>query len=108
MKRPSNSNGFAVLEACLVLVAVVGLGIIGYTVYKDNQSSLESSAGTYSAVSSGNSASNAASPANTSTPSVPTIKNEASLNQVEAALDSVNPSTSNASDSNSLNSQTNF
>jgi hypothetical protein len=111
MKTSISSRGFALVEACVAVVAVVGLGLVGYTVYKDNQSSLKSSAGQYdSSVTSGSSApsSSTSSPTSTATPTVPAVKNEQSLNQVEAALDSVNPSSSNAADSNQLSSQTNF
>lgn len=101
MKKLHPEAGFTAWELVLVLVVLVGIAVIGFRIYDSHVSTpVVAQKSTTSVV---------AKSSTTSVPSAPVaVNNSTDLDSASAALNQVDPSSSNAADTSQLNSQTNF
>ena len=101
MKRPLNSYGFAAWETALLVAFVVGVVIVGSRIYDATKNSGPTSASTTSSTT-------MAAETPVTTQAAPAVNSAADLSSAQDAISQVNPTTSNASDSDQLNSLSNF
>jgi prepilin-type N-terminal cleavage/methylation domain-containing protein len=93
MKTQRNQRGFSAVELVIVIAVLAIVGLVGYRVISGRSTSTST---TKSAATSEN--------ATASVSSAPAIKSTSDLDKAQQTLDQNDPATSNASDSNQLDS----
>ncbi len=108
MKRSIQEAGFTAWELVVVVVVLVGIVAVGIHIY-DSRMPVVTKTFTSSVTGSGVAQSSSKSAAaSTTIPTAPQVTSTSDLDSAIQTLNQVNPSSSNASDTSQLNSQTNF
>lgn len=94
MRTQKNQAGFSVIELLIVVVVVAVLSFVGYSVYSRQHNQVADTATNQS-------------PTASDVTAAPTIKSTSDLDKALNTLNQNDPSSSSASDSSQLDSQTN-